>query len=48
MRSINILNDTQCQVKLGIEAPDEIEICREEIFEKIQESKDTQAIDLGH
>jgi len=31
---ITILNDPHDQVRLGIEAPDDIEIWREEIYEK--------------
>ena len=33
---IIVLSDSQ--VKLGIEAPDDVEIWREEIYEKIQEA----------
>ena len=33
---INVLNDPQGQVRLWIEAPDDVEIWREEIYEKIQ------------
>lgn len=33
---ITVLNDPQGQVRLGIEAPDDVEIWREEIYEKIQ------------
>jgi carbon storage regulator len=33
---ITVLNDPQGQVRLGIEAPDDVEIWREEIHEKIQ------------
>jgi carbon storage regulator len=35
---ITVLNDPHGQVRLGIEAPDDVEIWREEIYEKIQES----------
>jgi carbon storage regulator len=33
---ITALSDSHGQVKLGIEAPDDIEIWREEIYEQIQ------------
>jgi carbon storage regulator len=33
---ITVLSDSHGQVKLGIEAPDDIEIWREEIYEQIQ------------
>jgi carbon storage regulator len=33
---ITVLSDKHGQVKIGIEAPDDIEIWREEIYEKIQ------------
>jgi carbon storage regulator len=36
---ITMLNDPQGQVKLGIEAPDNVEIWREEIYEDVQEEK---------
>ena len=45
---ITVLSDSHGQVKLGIEAPDEIEIWREEVYEKILKSEDIQALDLGH
>ena len=35
---ITVLNDPQGQVRLGIEAPGDIEIWREEIYEKIKNS----------
>ena len=44
---ITVLSEKHGQVKLGIEAPDDVEIWREEIFDKIQESYDIEAIDLG-
>ena len=31
---ITVLNDPQGQVRLGIEAPDDVEIWREEIYER--------------
>lgn len=34
---IAVISDTQGQIRLGIEAPDDIETWREEIYEKIQE-----------
>ena len=34
-------------VRLGIEAPDDVEVWREEIYEKIQKPEDIEAIDLG-
>ena len=33
---ITVLNDPQGQVRLGIEAPDDVEIWREEIYDAIQ------------
>ena len=45
---VTVLSDKHGKIKLGIEAPDEVEIWREEIYEKIQESEGFQAIDLGH
>lgn len=33
---IKVLNEPHGQVRLGIEAPDDVEIWREEIYEKIQ------------
>jgi carbon storage regulator CsrA len=39
-----VLSDNHGQVKLGIEAPDDVEIWREEIYEGIQEGRaDTAA-----
>lgn len=35
-----VLNDPQGQVRLGIEAPDDVEIWREEIYEQIKEPDD--------
>ena len=37
---VTVLSDSHGQVKLGIEAPDDIEIWREEIYERIQKSED--------
>lgn len=37
---VTVLSDKHGQVRLGIEAPDDVEIWREEIFEKIQKSTD--------
>jgi carbon storage regulator CsrA len=34
---VTALNDPQGQVRLGIEAPDDVEIWREEIYLKINE-----------
>ena len=45
---VTVLSDRHGQVKLGIEAPEDIEIRREEIYEKIGKSEDIQAIDPGH
>lgn len=45
---VTVISDRHGQVKLGIEAPADVEIWREEIFERIQESGDIQPIDLGH
>lgn len=44
---ITVLSDKHGQVKLGIEAPADVEIWREEIFEKILKSDDLQTCDLG-
>ena len=33
---ITVLSDKHGQVKLGIEAPDDVEIWREEIYEKLE------------
>ena len=35
---VTVLNDPRGQVSLGIEAPDDVEIWREEIYEKVRES----------
>ena len=45
---ITVLSDKHGQVKLGIEAPDDVEIWREEIYEEIRKSEGTQVFDLGH
>ena len=37
---VTVLSDKHGQVKLGIEAPDEVEIWREEIYDRIQKSED--------
>jgi carbon storage regulator len=37
---ITVLSDARGQVKLGIEAPDDVEIWRDEIYEKIQQAGD--------
>jgi carbon storage regulator CsrA len=34
---VTVLSDRHGQVKLGIEAPEDVEIWREEIYERIQE-----------
>ena len=36
---VTVLSDKNGQVKLGIEAPDDIEIWREEIYDAIQRGK---------
>jgi carbon storage regulator len=36
---ITVLSDKHGQVKLGIEAPDDVKIWREEIYQKLQESR---------
>ena len=33
---ITVISDRHGQVKLGFEAPDDVEICREEIYTKMQ------------
>jgi carbon storage regulator len=41
---VTVLSDNYGQVKLGIEAPEDVEIWREEIYERIQEGRaDTAA-----
>ena len=45
---ITVLSDKHGQVKPGIEAPDDVEIQREEVYQKIQKSEDIQVLDLGH
>jgi len=35
---ITVLNDKYNQVKMGIDAPDDVKSWRDEIYEKIQES----------
>ena len=35
-------------MKIGIEAPEDVEIWREEIYEEIQKPDDIQAFDPGH
>lgn len=37
---ITVLSDRHGQVKLGIEAPEDVEIWREEIYVQLQESRD--------
>jgi carbon storage regulator len=36
---ITVLSDRHGQVKLGIEAPDDVEIWREEIFERLNDGE---------
>jgi carbon storage regulator len=36
---ITVLSDRHGQVKLGIEAPEDVKIWREEIYQKLQESR---------
>jgi carbon storage regulator len=45
---VTVLSDKHGQVKLGIEAPDDVEIWREEIYEGIQKLEGFQEPDLGH
>ena len=45
---VTILGTKGQDVKIGIEAPDDVEIWREEIFEKIQESEEIQVFDPSH
>ena len=45
---VTVLSDKHGQVKLGIDAPDEVEIWREEIYEKIRKSENIHGIDLSH
>jgi carbon storage regulator len=41
---ITVLSDRHGQIRLGIEAPQDVEIWREEIYERIQEGRaDTAA-----
>jgi carbon storage regulator len=42
---ITILGNSQGQVRIGIEAPDDIKIWREEIYERIQEEKEVQKLE---
>jgi carbon storage regulator len=42
---ITVLGYNHGQVKFGIEAPDDIKIWREEIYEKIQEEKEVQKLE---
>ena len=37
---ITVLNDKHGQVKLGIEAPDDVEIWREEIYEQMRANEE--------
>ena len=36
---ITVLSEKHGQIKLGIEAPDDVEIWREEIYRKLQEAQ---------
>ena len=45
---ITVLSDRHGQVKLGIDAPDDVKIWREEIYEKMQKSDDVLAIYPSH
>jgi carbon storage regulator len=45
---VTILGTKGQDVKIGIEAPEDVEIWREEIYEEIQKSDDIQAFDPGH
>ena len=45
---VTVIINRHGQVKLGIEAPDYVEIWRDEIYEKIQKPEDIEGIDLGH
>ncbi len=42
---ITILGNSQGQVRIGIEAPDDIKIWRKEIYERIQEEKELQKLE---
>ena len=45
---VTILGTKGQDVKIGIEAPEDVEIWREEIYEEIQKPDDIQAFDPGH
>jgi carbon storage regulator len=36
---VTVIGDSHGQVKLGIDAPDDVEIWREEIYQKLRESR---------
>ncbi len=40
---VTVLGVSGCNVKLGIEAPKETEIYREELYAKIQQQKESEA-----
>ncbi len=42
---ITILGNSQGQVRIGIEAPDDIKVWREEIYQKIQEEREIQELE---
>jgi carbon storage regulator len=42
---ITILGNSHGQVRIGIEAPDDIKVWREEIYQKIQEERKIQKLE---
>jgi carbon storage regulator len=42
---LTVLGSKHGQVRFGIEAPDDIKIWREEIYERIQEEKEVQKLE---
>jgi carbon storage regulator len=42
---ITILGNSHGQVRIGIEAPDDIKVWREEIYQKIQEERNIQKLE---
>ncbi len=46
--TVTVLDVTNKQVRIGVDAPKHIAVHREEVYRRIQAEKDTGAVNLNH